>query len=92
VLAQARGRFDAQVLSYCLMGNHCHVVLHTRQANFSLFMRHLNGVHTQRFNRRHGKVGQVFQGRFMAILVDCAAICWRFAATHSRLAWPPAGA
>jgi REP element-mobilizing transposase RayT len=70
VLAQATQRFDAQVLAYCLMGNHYHLVLHTRQANLSLFMRHLNGVYTQRYNRRHGKVGHVFQGRFKAILVD----------------------
>jgi hypothetical protein len=33
-------------------------------------MRHLNGVYTQAFNRRHGKVGHLFQGRFKAILVD----------------------
>lgn len=69
-LAQACSRFDAQVLSYCLMGNHYHVVLHTRQGGLSLLMRHLNGVYTQRFNRRHDKVGHVFQGRFKAILVD----------------------
>src|SRR5204863_1047377 len=70
VLAQAAKRFDAQVLAYCLMGNHYHLVLHTRQANLSLLMRHLNGVYTQRHNRRHGKAGHVFQGRFKAILVD----------------------
>ena len=35
VLAQAMDRFDAQVLSYCLMGNHYHLVLHTRQGNLS---------------------------------------------------------
>jgi REP element-mobilizing transposase RayT len=70
VLAQATQRFDAQVLAYCLMGNHYHLVLHTRQANLSLLMRHLNGVYTQGHNRRHGKVGHVFQGRFKAILVD----------------------
>ena len=28
------------------------------------------GPTTQRFNRRHGKVGHLFQGRFKAILVD----------------------
>ena len=28
-----------------------------------------NGVYTQRFNRTHGRVGHVFQGRFKAILV-----------------------
>ncbi len=33
-------------------------------------MRHISGVCTQTFNRRHGLVGHVFQGRFKAILVD----------------------
>jgi hypothetical protein len=33
-------------------------------------MRHVNGVYTQDFNRRHGKVGHLFQGRFKAVLVD----------------------
>jgi putative transposase len=73
VLAQALDRFDAQALSYCLMGNHYHVVLHTRQANMSRVMRHVNGVYTQRFNQRHGLVGHLFQGRFKAILVDSDA-------------------
>jgi REP element-mobilizing transposase RayT len=70
VLAQAIERFDAQVLAYCQMGNHYHLVLHTRQGNLSRLMRHLNGVYTQRFNQRHGLVGHLFQGRFKAILVD----------------------
>ncbi|TXL08480.1 addiction module toxin RelE, partial [Methylococcaceae bacterium CS3] len=33
-------------------------------------MRYLNGVYTQRFNRKHLRVGHVFQGRFKAILVE----------------------
>jgi putative transposase len=70
VIALATDRFDAQVLAYCLMGNHYHLVLHTRQANLSRLMRHINGVYTQDFNRRHGLVGHLFQGRFKAILVD----------------------
>ena len=70
VLALGLERFDAQALAYCLMGNHYHLVLHTRQPNLSLLMRHLNGVYTQDYNRRHGKVGHLFQGRFKAILVD----------------------
>jgi putative transposase len=70
VLGQAMSRFDAQILAYCLMGNHYHFVLHTRKANLSAVMRHVNGVYTQSFNRRHDKVGHLFQGRFKAILVD----------------------
>ncbi len=70
VLGQALQRFDAQAWAYCLMGNHYHLVLHTRQANLSRLMRQINGVYTQSFNRRHGLTGHVFQGRFKAILVD----------------------
>ena len=33
-------------------------------------MRHLNGVYTQRFNRRHKKDGQLFRGRYKAVLVE----------------------
>ncbi len=33
-------------------------------------MRQINGVYTQRFNRRHHRRGHVFQGRFMAIMVE----------------------
>ena len=33
-------------------------------------MRQLNGVYTQKHNRRQGRVGHVFQGRYKAILVE----------------------
>ena len=52
------------------MDNHYHLVLHTRQANLSRLMQKMNGVYTQAYNRRHGKVGHLFQGRFKGILVD----------------------
>lgn len=46
------------------------LVVETPEANLSAGMRQLNGVYTQRFNRRHGRVGHVFQGRFKGILVE----------------------
>jgi putative transposase len=70
VLALGCERMEVDVHAWCLMGNHYHLVLATPLGNLSALMRHLNGVYTQRFNRRHGKVGHVFQGRFKAILVD----------------------
>ena len=70
LLAQAMDRFDGVVMAYCLMANHYHLVLHTRQANISRLMRHVNAVYSQVFNRRHCVVGHVFQGQFKAILVD----------------------
>ena len=70
VVSQAMERFDATVLAYCLMNNHYHLVVRTRRANLSRLMQQLNGVYTQTYNRRHGKVGHLFQGRFKGILVD----------------------
>ena len=70
VLARGLLRFDASALAYCLMGNHYHLVVQTRQGNLSRLMRHVNGVYAQAFNRRHDQSGHVFQGRFGSIHVD----------------------
>jgi putative transposase len=70
VLARSLERFSAMALAYCLMDNHYHLVVYTRLANLSALMKHINGVTTQAHNRRHGKSGHLFQGRFKAILVD----------------------
>lgn len=63
-------RFDWRIWAYCLMGNHYHLVVETYRATLSRGMRQVNGVYAQAFNRRHRRVGHVFQGRFQAILVD----------------------
>ena len=70
VFGQALERFEAGCLAFCLMPNHYHFVLETARANLSRLMRHVNGIYTQRYNRRHRKIGHLFQGRFAAILVD----------------------
>ncbi len=56
--------------AYCLMGNHYHLLVETPEPNLVKGMRRLNGVYTQAFNRRHGLVGHVFQGRYKSILVE----------------------
>jgi REP element-mobilizing transposase RayT len=56
--------------AYCLMANHYHLLVETPKANLSIGMRQLNGIYTQSFNRRHNRVGPLFQGRFKAILVE----------------------
>jgi REP element-mobilizing transposase RayT len=63
-------RFNWRCHAYCLMDNHYHIVIETAEANLSKGMRQLNGVYTQYYNRRHGRVGHVFQGRFKGILVE----------------------
>ncbi|MBU4594901.1 MAG: transposase, partial [Proteobacteria bacterium] len=70
VLRQTLRRFNVLCHAYCLMTNHFHLLLETPDANLSKAMRQLNSVYTQAFNRRHGRVGHVLQGRFKAIVVD----------------------
>src|SRR5699024_4845407 len=70
VLAEVVERFNWICHAYCLMGNHYHLVVETPDGNLSKGMRQLNGVYTQASNRRHRRVGHLFQGRFKGILVD----------------------
>ena len=70
ILGDAVERFGWICHAYCLMTNHYHLLIETPNANLSRGMRHLNGVYTQRFNRAHGRVGHVMQGRFKSIVVE----------------------
>jgi len=70
LLGEVCKRFGWFCYAYCLMGNHYHLFIETSDANLSRGMRQLNGVYTQRFNRRHGRCGHVFQGRYKAIVVQ----------------------
>ena len=70
ILGHTCKRYKWRCHAYCLMDNHYHFVIETAEANLSKGMRHLNGVYTQYYNRRHGRIGHVFQGRFKGILVE----------------------
>jgi hypothetical protein len=52
------------------MNNHYHLIMETPDGNLSAGMRQLNGVYTQHINRRHKRVGHVFQGRYKSILIE----------------------
>ncbi len=59
-----------QVLAYCLMTNHFHLVIQTPQANLVEGMKWLLGTYTGRFNRRHKEFGHLFSGRYKSLVVD----------------------
>jgi putative transposase len=59
--------------AYVLMTNHFHLVVEVPQGNLSAFMRNLNVSYTGYFNRRHHRVGHLYQGRFKAIVAEADA-------------------
>ncbi|GAB4491224.1 MAG: hypothetical protein OHK006_24930 [Thermodesulfovibrionales bacterium] len=44
--------------------------IETPDANLSKGMRQLDGLYTQSFNKKHKRVGHIFQGRYKAILIE----------------------
>ena len=70
LLARAVKYFHLRLHGYVLMSNHYHLLVETPRGGLSRALRYLNGVYTQAFNRRHRRVGHLFQGRYKAILVE----------------------
>lgn len=70
LLGRAAERFDWAVFQYVFMTNHYHFVLQLAKETLSSGMHWLNATYAQAFNRRHDRVGHLFQGRFHATLVE----------------------
>jgi len=62
--------YGVKLHAYVLMGNHFHFIVETPKANLSEFMRHFNIAYTGAYNRRHNRVGHLYQGRYKAVVVE----------------------
>lgn len=69
-LAELPERFGVEVHAYVMMPNHYHLLLHTPNGGLSKAVQWLNTGYSIWWNRRHGNVGHVFQGRFKSVLVE----------------------
>ena len=69
LLMESTEFWGVNICAHCLMPNHYHLLIQTPQANLSRFMRHANGIYTQRFNRNHEADGPLFRGRYKSILI-----------------------
>ncbi len=62
--------YAVQLYAYALMTNHYHLVIRTNRPNLSAFMHFLNTSYTVWKNRRTGRSGHLFEGRFKSIVID----------------------
>lgn len=69
-LAHYREKFGFRLLAFCLMDNHVHLAIETGEEPLSRIMAGLQSSYTQGFNRRHRRVGHLFEGRYKAYVVD----------------------
>lgn len=60
-----------ELLAYCLMPNHFHLLIKQNDKNsMKDFMQSLIIKYSMYFNKKYKRVGQLFQGRYKAVLVD----------------------
>ncbi len=70
LLSELVGRSNWRLHAYVLMKNHFHLLVETPEPNLSAGMQWLGVSYSVWFNRRHGRSGHLFQGRFKSIIVD----------------------
>jgi len=58
------------IYAFALMTNHAHLLLKSGPDGISTFMRRLLTGYAQQFNRRHKRVGHLFQNRYKSIICE----------------------
>jgi putative transposase len=64
LLDRIAGRYSWDILTYCLMRNHYHLVLRIQEGGLAQGMCELNGTYALYFNAEHGRENHVFGRRY----------------------------
>jgi putative transposase len=60
-----------EILAFCLMPNHVHLLVRQiREGGISKFMRKIGAGYGQYYNKKYGRSGHVFQGRYIIVHVE----------------------
>ena len=63
-------KFGYRLYAYCLLANHFHLLLRPGKISLSKIMQVLMTAYSMYANKKHHRVGHVFQGRFKSIIVE----------------------
>jgi putative transposase len=72
LLEEAKGRYPFILHTFCLMTNHIHLQLQSKDISISKIMNFINTKYAKYFNQKHHHSGHVFEKRFGSELVDCS--------------------
>jgi REP element-mobilizing transposase RayT len=84
LLARTTVRMRWRTLAYCLMDNHVHLLIETREANLATGMQRIHGCYAQAYNERYARSGHLFQGRYGARLITSDTQLWATVAYIAR--------
>ncbi|HCA35185.1 MAG TPA: hypothetical protein DEP13_00940, partial [Gammaproteobacteria bacterium] len=69
-LGETCSRLNVEVHAFCLLRDQYHLVIKTPEGNLSRFMRQVDGLYTQNYQRLKGTDGSLFRGRYKAVLIQ----------------------
>ena len=64
ILEEKRGDFNFTLYAYCIMTNHCHLIIKEENEYLPDIMKKINTSYAMYFNKKYGQIGHVFQGRY----------------------------
>ena len=70
LLQQYSPESGVDICAYCLMDNHIHLLLNDKENQLALFMKKINVSYAGYFNRKYGRTGHLFQGRYFSEAVE----------------------
>jgi REP element-mobilizing transposase RayT len=73
LLREVAKRYGWRCLTYCLLGNHFHLVIQVGESGLSDGMHDLNGFYARWHNERHERTGHLFERRFWSKVVRSEA-------------------
>ena len=69
-LEMGLSRTDSHCIAWAIMSNHYHLLIRAGTVSLTQLMQPLLGGYAGSYNRRHNRVGYVFQNRYKSILCD----------------------
>lgn len=68
-----KGKCKYEIYSYCLMGNHLHILLKIGIEPLEQILRRICGSYVYWYNRKYDRIGNLFQGRYKSEVVETDA-------------------
>lgn len=62
--------YGIEILSYCIMDTHVHIMVHPRGGDISKFMKNINNPYAKKYNIDNERRGHLFEGRFKNIVIE----------------------
>lgn len=61
---------EFEILCYCLMDNHVHLLLHTKEMHLKYFVSRVNSIYAKFFNKKYNYIGHLYQDRYFSEIIE----------------------